>query len=48
LAAGGEVEVDTIYRSYKQTAKDLVSRYPAESLPEDIVKKGFGEKMLEE
>ncbi len=48
LAAGGEMEIDTIYRMYKQTAKDLVSRYPPESLPEDILKKGIGEKMLEE
>ena len=48
LAAGGEMEIDTIFRLYKQTAKDLVSRYPPESLPEDILKKGIGEKMLEE
>jgi hypothetical protein len=48
LAAGGEMEIDTIYRMYKQTAKDLVSRYPPESLPEDVLKKGIGEKMLEE
>ena len=48
LAAGGEMEIDTIYRLYKQTAKDLVSRYPIETLPEDIAKKGLGEKMLEE
>ena len=48
LAAGGEMEIDTIYRLYKQTAKDLVSRYELESLPEDVVKKGLGEKMLDE
>ena len=48
LSAGGEMEIDTIYRVYKQTAKDLVSRYPVETLPEDIVKKGFGDKMLED
>ena len=48
LAAGGEMEIDTSYRLYKQTPKDLVSRYAPETLPEDIVKKGFGEKMLEE
>ena len=48
LAAGGEMEIDTVYRLYKQTPKDLVSRYAPETLPEDIVKKGYGDKMLEE
>ena len=48
LAAGGEMEIDTVFRVYKQTPKDLVSRYAPETLPEDIVKKGYGDKMLEE
>ena len=48
LAAGGEMEIDTVYRLYKQTPKDLVSRYAPETLPEDIVKKGYGDKMLED
>ena len=42
------MEIDTIYRNYKQTAKDLVSRFDPQTLPEQIVEKGFGVKMLDE
>ena len=48
LAAGGEMEIDTVFRVYKQTAKDLVSRFSPDVLPEDVVKKASGDKMLEE
>ena len=48
LAAGGEMEIDTVYRVYKQTHKDLISRFDPALLPEDVLKKASGEKMLEE
>ena len=48
LAAGGEMEIDTVFRVYKQTCKDLISRFDPALLPEDILKKAGSEKMLEE
>ena len=48
LGSGSEMEIDTVFRNYKQTAKDLVSRFNPDALPEEIVKKGMGEKMLDE
>ena len=48
LGSGSEMEIDTVFRNYKQTAKDLVSRFDPETLPEQIVEKGFGAKMLDE
>tara|TARA_Y100001956_G_C4122860_1_gene188445 strand:- start:1345 stop:2985 length:1641 start_codon:yes stop_codon:yes gene_type:complete len=48
LGSGSEMEIDTIFRSYKQTCKDLVSRFDPSTLPPDIVEKGLGSKMLEE
>ena len=45
LGSGSEMEIDTVFRNYKQTAKDLVSRFDPETLPEQIVEKGFGAKM---
>ena len=48
LGSGSEMEIDTIYRNYKQTAKDLVSRFDPQTLPEQIVEKGFGDKMLDD
>ena len=48
LAAGGEMEIDTVFRVYQQTAKDLISRFDPALLPEDVLKKAGSEKMLEE
>jgi len=48
LAAGGEMEIDTIFRLYRQTAKDLISRFDPASLPEDVIKKATSEKLMEE
>ena len=48
LAAGGEMEIDTVFRVYRQTAKDLISRFDPSLLPEDVLKKASSEKMLEE
>ena len=48
LAAGGEMEIDTVFRLYKQTCKDLISKYSPDVLPESIIKKAQSEKMLEE
>ena len=48
LGSGSEMEIDTVFRNYKQTAKDLVSRFPQESLPEKIVEKAFSASMLDE
>ena len=48
LGSGSEMEIDTIYRNYKQTAKDLVTRFDPQTLPEQIAEKGFGPKMLDE
>ena len=48
LGSGSEMEIDTVFRNYKQTAKDLVGRFDPQSLPEHIVEKAFGPKMLDE
>ena len=48
LGSGSEMEIDTIFRNYKQTAKDLISRFDPQTLPEQIVEKGMGPKMLDE
>jgi len=48
LGSGSEMEIDTIFRNYKQTAKDLLSRFDPAILPEEIQKKGTSEKMLDE
>ena len=48
LGSGSEMEIDTVFRNYKQTAKDIVSRFDPQTLPSEIVEKGHGEKMLEE
>ena len=42
LGSGSEMEIDTVFRNYKQTAKDLVGRFDPQSLPEHIVEKAFG------
>ena len=47
MAAGGQMEVDTVFRVYKQTHKDLVSRFDPALLPEDVLKNaGFPEDRL--
>ena len=48
LGSGSEMEIDTVFRNYKQTAKDIVSRFDPRSLPPEIIQKGMGEKMLDE
>lgn len=48
LAAGGEMEIDTVFRVYKQTHKDLIERFDPELLPEEVLQKAGSEKMLEE
>ena len=48
LAAGGEMEIDTVFRVYRQTAKDLISRFDPATLPDEVVKKATSEKLLEE
>ena len=48
LAAGGEMEIDTVFRLYRQTAKDLISRFDPKQLPEEVIKKATSEKLLEE
>ncbi len=42
------MEIDTVFRVYKQTCKDLISKFDPAVLPPEIVKKGQSEKMLEE
>ena len=48
LAAGGEMEIDTVFRVYKQTHKDLIERFDPALLPEEVLQKAGSEKMLEE
>ncbi len=48
LGSGSEMEIDTIFRNYKQTAKDIVQRFDPKTLPPELVEKGYGEKMLDE
>ena len=42
------MEIDTVFRNYKQTAKDLISRFNPEYLPEEILKKASSERLLDE
>ena len=48
LGSGSEMEVDTVFRNYKQTYKDLISRFDPQTLPEDVLKNAQSEKMLDE
>ena len=48
LGSGSEMEIDTVFRNYKQTAKDIISRFDPQFLPPEIIQKGMGEKMLDE
>ena len=48
LGSGSEMEIDTVFRNYKQTAKDLISRFNPEYLPEEILKKASSERLLDE
>jgi hypothetical protein len=48
LGSGSEMEIDTVFRNYKQTAKDIITRFDTRTLPPEIVEKGMGEKMLDE
>lgn len=48
LGSGSEMEIDTVFRNYKQTAKDIVQRFNQDTLPPEILEKGYGEKMLDE
>tara|TARA_Y100000593_G_scaffold53419_1_gene100059 strand:- start:2066 stop:3715 length:1650 start_codon:yes stop_codon:yes gene_type:complete len=48
LGSGSEMEIDTIFRNYKQTAKDLITRFDPAHLPKELVEKGLGDKMLDE
>jgi len=48
LGSGSEMEIDTVFRNYKQTAKDLISRFNPEYLPEEVLKKANSEKLLDE
>jgi hypothetical protein len=42
------MEIDTVFRLYRQTAKDLISRFDPKKLPEEVIKKATSEKLLEE
>jgi len=48
LAAGGEMEIDTVFRVYKQKHKDLIERFDPALLPEEVLQKAGSEKMLQE
>ncbi|HIC51479.1 MAG TPA: hypothetical protein EYO96_02370 [Candidatus Marinimicrobia bacterium] len=48
LGSGSEMEIDTVYRNYKQTYKDLISRFDPKSLPEDVLENAQGDRMLDE
>ena len=38
LATNSLGKIDTVFRAYKQTAKELVERFPVDSLPEKVLK----------
>tara|TARA_Y100000590_G_scaffold352674_1_gene405332 strand:- start:252 stop:1889 length:1638 start_codon:yes stop_codon:yes gene_type:complete len=48
LGSGSEMQIDTIYRNYRQTAKDLMSRFDPNHLPKEVLDKAMSSKMLEE
>jgi hypothetical protein len=48
LGSGSEMEIDTVFRNYRQTAKDLVSRFNPETLPKEVVDKATSSKLLDE
>ena len=48
LGSGSEMEIDTVFRNYKQTAKDIITRFDTRTLPPQIVEKGMGDNMLDE
>ena len=48
LGSGSEMEIDTVFRNYKQTYKDLVSKFPMQNLPPQVAERGMSERMLDE
>ena len=48
LGSGSEMEIDTVFRNYKQTYKDLVSRFHPNVLPPEVLNNASGDKMHDE